>query len=240
LATAHSHGNAPPHEHEGATPGHTHEAGDTTGTATTTPVAPAGTAAAGTAAAEHSHAGTGSHTHADAPPGHTHDALPAAVDVRPTAGGLITRILLTVLGAAGMIIGAFLDWFSFDAAEVPPGTDLAGTKTSWSVFYSTDEPFGADLIESAGAVAILLGILALLGLVFRTGWLTTLAGVLGLVAFALVVITLFRVPEADFGIADVGIGLWVVLAGSILAILGGFFGARPRAVARTGDTTARF
>ncbi|MGH9169128.1 MAG: hypothetical protein ACRD02_15005, partial [Acidimicrobiia bacterium] len=135
----------------------------------------------------------------------------------------------------------FLDWFTFDApAEVPPGTDLAGTNTSWSIFYSTDFPFDTDLIQSAGAVTILLGILALLGLVLRTGWLTTLAGVLGLVAFALVVITLFRVSEQDFGIDNVSIGLWVVLAGSILAILGGFFGARPRAVARTGDTTARF
>jgi hypothetical protein len=239
LATAHSHGNAPPHEHEGATPGHTHEAGDTAGTGTT-PVAPAGTAAAGTAAAGHSHPGTGSHTHADDAPGHTHDApAAAAVDVRPTAGGLTTRILLTVLGAAGMIIGAFLTWFRFEEG-VPPGTDLAGTNTSWSIFYSTDFPFGADLIQSAGAVTILLGILALLGLALRTGWLTTLAGVLGLIAFALVVISLFRVEGQDYGITNVGIGLWVVLAGSILAILGGFFGSRPRAVARTGDTTARF
>jgi hypothetical protein len=231
LATAHSHGNAPPHEHEGATPGHTHEAGDTTGTATTTPVAPAGTAAAGTAAAEHSHAGTGSHTHADAPPGHTHDAPPAAVDVRPTAGGLITRILLTVLGAAGMIIGAFLPWaFGDSGIDVEP-----------VVFYSIDVEAQADLLMSAGGIVILLGILALLGMALRTGWLTSLAGVLGMVAFALVVITLYRLPaEAEAGIGSVEIGLWLVLAGGLLALLGGFFGARPRAVARTGDTTARF
>lgn len=232
MATAHSHGNAPPHEHEGATPGHTHEAGDTTGTETTTPVAPAGTAAAGTAAAAHSHPGTESHTHADDSPGHNHDApAAAAVDVRPTAGGLITRILLTVLGAAGMIIGAFLPW----------AFDDKGTEIEPVVFYSIDVAAQADLLMSAGGIVILLGILALLGMALRTGWLTSLAGVLGMVAFVLVVITLYRLPaEAGAGIGSVEIGLWLVLAGGLLALLGGFFGARPRAVARTGDTSARF
>lgn len=230
MATAHSHGNAPPHEHEGATPGHTHE-GDTAGTGTT-PVAPAGTAAAGTAAAAHSHPGTGSHTHADDSPGHSHDApAAAAVDVRPTAGGLTTRLLLTVLGAAGMIIGAFLPW----------AFDDTGTEIEPVVFYSTDVAAQADLLMSAGGIVILLGILALLGMALRTGWLTSLAGVLGMVAFVLVVITLYRLPaEAEAGIGSVQIGLWLVLAGGLLALLGGFFGARPRAVARTGDTTARF
>ncbi|MGH2675235.1 MAG: hypothetical protein ACRDKA_12825 [Actinomycetota bacterium] len=221
MADTHTHGDAPAHEHEGATPGHTHE-----GYAT----------ADATAAQTHAHPDTGSHTHDDDAPGHTHDTT-AAVDVRPTAGGLMTRIALSVLGAAGMIIGGFLAWFRFGEQEAPPGVGLTGIDVSNSVFYSTDEPFGASFISSAGLVVIVLGVLALLGMAFRTGWLTSLAGVLGIVAFALVLITLYRVPDAGFDLSNVGIGLWIVLAGGVIALFGGFFGTRPRAIA---STTARF
>ncbi|MGH2657371.1 MAG: hypothetical protein ACRDIZ_11850 [Actinomycetota bacterium] len=197
----HTHGSAPPHEHEGAAPGHTHD---------TAPDV------------EHAH-------------GPDVAAAPAGVDVHPTAGGLATRLLLSVLGAAGMIIGAFLSFFSFAEGEVPPGAGLAGIEVSNSVFYSTDDPFGATFFESAGLVAIILGVLALLGMAFRSGWLTSVAGVLGIIAFALVLITLYRVPDAGFDVSNVGIGLWVVLAGGVVALIGGFFGTRPTAV-----TTARY
>jgi hypothetical protein len=197
----HTHGSAPPHEHEGAAPGHTHD---------TAPDV------------EHAH-------------GPDVAAAPAAVDVHPTAGGLATRLLLSVLGAAGMIIGAFLAWLRFGEGMVPPDVGLTGIEISNSIFYVTDEPFGASFIESAGLAAIILGVLVLLGMAFRSGWLTSVAGVLGIIAFALVLITLYRVPDADFDVSNVGIGLWVVLAGGVLALIGGFFGTRPTAV-----TTARY
>lgn len=196
----HTHGSAPPHEHEGATPGHTHD---------TPPDV------------EHAHG-------PDVPP------APAAVDVRPTAGGLTIRLVLSVLGAAGMIIGAFLSWFRFGEGEVPPGIGLTGIDVSNSVFYSTDDPFGASFIGSAGLVAIILGLVALVGMALGSGWLTSLAGALGMVAFVLVLITLYRVEDAAFDVSNVGIGLWLVLAGGILALIGGFFGARPRAVVAAG------
>jgi len=197
----HTHGSAPPHEHEGAAPGHTHD---------TAPDV------------EHAH-------------GPDVAAAPAAVHVRPTAGGLATRLVLSVLGAAGMIIGAFLAWLRFGEGMVPPNIGLTGIEVSNSVFYSTDDPFGASFVESAGLVAIILGVLALLGMAFRSGWLTSVAGVLGIIAFALVLITLYRVPDGSFDVSNVGIGLWVVLAGGVLALIGGFFGTRPTAV-----TTARY
>jgi hypothetical protein len=192
----------------------------------------------------------GTHTHGDAPahehegdmPGHTHDesatshahTTAAPVEVGPTGGGLMTRLALSVLGAAGMIIGAFLPWLRFDEGQAPPGVGLTGLDLSNSIFYSTDDPFGASFIGSAGLAAIILGVLALLGMALRTGWLTSLAGVLGIIAFVLVLITLYRVPDADFSVSNVGLGLWVVLAGGVLALLGGFFGARPTAVVSTG------
>jgi hypothetical protein len=188
----------------------------------------------------HTHGDVPAHEHPDDAPGHSHEAeVPsrAAVDVGPTAGGLTIRILLSALGGAAMIFGGFLNWFRFGEQEVPPGVGLTGIDLSNSVFYSTDDPFGASFVESAGLVVIVLGVLAVLGMAFRTGWLTTLAGVLGIIAFALVLITLYRVPDAGFDVSNVGIGLWIVLAGGVIAVFGGFFGARPRAVA---STSARY
>jgi hypothetical protein len=218
MERAHTHGDAPPHVHDGATPGHTHDGyatGGTTGTMQSNPE---------------------THTHAEDVPGHTHDTT-AVVDVRPSAGGLMTRILLSALGAGGMIVGAFLPWFAFDPNQVPPTVGLAGTEIANTVYYSTADPFEASFVESAGLAAIVLGVLALLGMALRTGWLTSVAGVLGIIAFVLVLITLYRVPEGGFDLTNIGIGLWIVLAGGVLALIGGFFGARPRAIA---SGTARY
>lgn len=167
------------------------------------------------------------HEHGGATPGHAHDApttppaptATAAVDVGPTAGGLSIRILLTLLGAGAMIVGALLDW----VADVPETT---GTLAPIKVFWSVDPGGDASFFTSAGAIVILLGLLALVGLAFRTGWLTRLAGALGIVAFVLFLITLYRIEFADLGIGDIGLGLWVILVGGIVALIGGFLGSR--------------
>ncbi|HJV04403.1 MAG TPA: hypothetical protein VJ868_03995, partial [Actinomycetota bacterium] len=78
---------------------------------------------------------------------------------------------------------------------------------------------------SVGFVTIILGLLALLGMAFRTGWLTRIAGALGIVVFVLYAITLYRVP-GDAGFGEIGIGAWLVLIGGILALIGGFLGTR--------------
>ena len=198
----HTHGDSAPHEHEGDAPGHTHDA-PTTATA---PVAAAPVATAPMAT--------------------------APVDVGPSAGGLSSRIILTILGAALMIAGAFLGWFNF--GDVPAGVDLpgnTGTELSWSLFYSTETPFAAPgdpqtFFTSAGFVVIVLGLLALLGLALNTGWLTRLAGALGIVAIVAWAITLYRVANEDFGIGEIGIGAWMVLAGGLVVLIGGFLGSR--------------
>jgi len=137
-------------------------------------------------------------------------------------GTLAARMVLTLIGGAAMILGAFLPWFP----EAQAGQGTEGTTMSFSVFYSTDGPFGASFLESAGFAAIVLGVVALLGLAFRTGFLTRLAGALGIVAIVLYAITLYRVPEGGFGLGDIGLGAWVVLIGSVLALIGGFMGTR--------------
>jgi hypothetical protein len=192
----HTHGDGPPHAHEGATPGHTHD-----GPATTT-AAPAVDPTAQPVA-------TGPVATA-----------PAAVEVGPSGGGIALRMALTVLGAAGMIIGAFLEW----------GADRIGTEVEFRAFFDTDAVGGPTVgfATSAGFVLIVLGLLALLGMAFRTGWLTRLAGALGLVALVMLVITQY---QADETLSFFQIGFWLCAVGSVVALIGGFLGSRPRIVA---------
>ena len=140
----------------------------------------------------------------------------------PSATGLLTRVVLTLIGAALMIVSAFLDW-----VESATGIDL-GVDVLWTTTPETN----ADFIASAGFVAIVLGLIAIVGLAPRTGVLTSLAGALGIVAFILFVVSIYR-TEGDFGIQDIAIGGWLLLAGGVVALIGGFFGARPAAVVTT-------
>jgi hypothetical protein len=145
--------------------------------------------------------------------GHEHMAVAEA-----SAGGVAGRVGLTVLGAAGLIIGAFLDWLS---GTVDFG-GLSGTELGARIFIS-DADVDPSFLASAGAIVILLGLLALLGLAFRSGWLTRMAGALGVIAFVLFTISLFR---AGGGLGGIGIGMWVVLVGGVVALVGGFVGTR--------------
>jgi len=195
---------------------------------------------------EHTHAGSAPHEHDGDAPGHTHDAPAAAttpvapvattaatttapVDVGPSAGGLSMRIILTLLGAALMIGGAFLGWFNF--GDVPAGAPVpgnAGIEMSWKIFYDAgiENPFDASFFTSAGFVSIILGLLALLGLALSTGWLTRLAGALALVAIVAYAITLYRVEGADLNIGEIGLGAWLVALGGLVVLIAGFLGAR--------------
>lgn len=185
---------------------------------------------------EHSHGDSAPHEHEADAPGHTHDAptgasapvAPAAtttapVDVGPSAGGLSARIILTLLGAAAIIGGAFLEWF---AADLGPGVETSGTSLSWSVFYSTEDPSDPSFFTSAGFVVIILGLLALLGLALSTGWLTRLAGALAIVAVVAYAITLYRVEDAGLSISEVGLGAWLTLTGGLIVLIAGFLGSR--------------
>jgi uncharacterized membrane protein YphA (DoxX/SURF4 family) len=152
---------------------------------------------------------------------------------RPTyggsaAGGLAARGVLTVVGAAGLIIGSFLDWLSEGPSK---GTDVGA-----DIFWSTTPKSDPNFFVSAGFVTIVLGLLVLLGLALRTGTLTRLAAVLGVIAFVLYVITLYRFKGVEYNIGDVGIGMWIVLAGGVLALIGGFLGARPTVVGPPSTT----
>ena len=166
----------------------------------------------------------------------------------PAPAPTIARIVLIVLGAALLIFGSFLTWISLgqigDLAE-QLGQELpstAGVKLEFSVYYSAEQdPTGGgdvSFFSSAGLVTIAAGVLSLLGLLIA--WLARLGGAIGIIAFVAFVITLYRVedqPGFSFGIGNVGIGMWLVLAGAILSLIGGFLVARRTVVTTTTATT---
>ena len=80
------------------------------------------------------------------------------------------------------------------------------------------------------------GAAIILGLAFRGGWLQRFAGAVALVAFTLMMVQMGRSGQLDT-LEDIGIGLWLVLAGGVLALLGGFFPST-RTVAATERTVA--
>jgi hypothetical protein len=211
ATTLHTHGSAPAHEHPDAAPGHTHDAEGNV-------LPAAGTAAgAGTAATtEHRHSGIGKHSHADAAPGHTHDEE-RKVRERP-GGGMVGRVVFGLVGAAGMIVGPFLPWIAGER----------GTEIELRALFSTEAGGSAGFLVSAGFAVLVLGVIALIGLLFRSGWLTSLAAGLGLVATILIAIGRFRGEGG--GLADLDIGWWVAAVGSLLALIASMFATRSRVV----------
>src|SRR5438093_8087282 len=143
---------------------------------------------------------------------------PVATGMRPL--GLATRVILTALGASGLIVGGFLNWTG----------GLDGVDLSGRAFYQTTFVRDGNFVTTVGFAMIVLGLVALVGLAPRSGWLTRLAGSLGMVGFILFVVQLTRgnapMPES------IDLGAWLCLAGGIVALIGGFFGTR--AVATTG------
>jgi hypothetical protein len=137
-------------------------------------------------------------------------------------GGLfVARLLLTLAGAAAMIVGAFGTW-----NQTLAGTELTNRSLVQTTFTTS------TFLLSAGAIAIALGLAAVIGLAFRSGWLTRLAGALGIVMFVLFAIELFRVP-GPFVTGSIGWGAWTFLAGSVVALIGGFLTKRAPEVVHT-------
>jgi hypothetical protein len=141
---------------------------------------------------------------------------------RASWAGLAARVVLTLAGAAAMIVGPFLDW-----VEGREATSI-GIQALWRSDFSDRSSF----VQTLGFVFIVLGLLAIVGLAARTGWLTRIAGALGIVAFVLFAIQVFR----GSGDQSIEVGAWVALGGSVVALIAGFLGARTAAVVPT--TTA--
>ncbi len=161
-----------------------------------------------------------------AQPAYQYTAPPVAAPaptVRTWTPGLVVRIVLTMLGAAGMIVGAFLRWIH----------GFTGVQLDARALWRTQFLGTSTFVRTVGFVVIVLGLLAIVGLAPRGGWLTRLAGVLGIVAFLLFTIELYRTPGRQFPDPGAWVGAWIALAGSIVTLIAGYFGSRTVVVSRT-------
>jgi len=131
---------------------------------------------------------------------------------------MAVRILLTLVGAAAMVISAFLDWAQGNAAN------HISVKALWSTRFGHP---GNDWLTTIAAVMVGLALIAIVGLAPRTGVLTSLAGALGVAVFVLFLVQVYRV---DLTVGDLDPGAWIALAGSIVALIGGILGSRTTVV----------
>lgn len=137
---------------------------------------------------------------------------------------LALRVILSIAAAVLLLLGSFLEWAS--------GTD--GSELSIESYWLMDAGT-SGFLASAGLVTAICGAVIILALAFSGGWLTRFAGAVALVAFTLIVIQLGRAGELD-SLENVGMGLWLVLAGGVLALLGGFFPTTRTVASSTVDT----
>jgi hypothetical protein len=163
------------------------------------------------------------HEHVTTPARPVAAAPVATTRTRPSYGGLAARIVLTLLGAAGLIVGSFL--------TVVDGTKGTGVpvKSLWTTDIS-----GSAFISSLGFAMIVVALVAIVGMALRTGVLTSFAGAVGIAATVLFVISVNR---ADGNLDGLENGVWLWGIGALLCLIGGFFGARREvALTTTGET----
>jgi hypothetical protein len=124
---------------------------------------------------------------------------------------VVLRLALVAIGATALLVGAFLEWVN----------GINGIDLSNRVFVRADITTTTRFLESSGFVAMAIGLVAVLGLALVSGWIIRLAGIAGIIAFVLSLISLARVQEPSLPQA-IGVGLWMLLAGSIVIMLAGF------------------
>lgn len=136
----------------------------------------------------------------------------------PVAVG--SRVLWTSLGALGLILGAFQPWTR----------ELNGTDLPWGGLSQDTINVPDNAMHSIGAVAIALGLLAVLGLADATGKLTRTAGSAGIVGLVLFIIQVQRSP-----FHSLQFGVWLALAGSVLCVVAGLKAERVKVPKEPGD-----
>jgi hypothetical protein len=140
---------------------------------------------------------------------------------------VVLRLALVSIGAAGLLVGAFLEWVN----------GINGIDLSNRVFVRADIQTTTRFVESSGFVAMAIGLVAVLGLALVSGWIIRLAGIAGIIAFVLSLISLARVQEPSLP-QGIGVGLWMLLAGSIVIVLAGFVPTTRTVERSTTATTA--
>ncbi len=143
-----------------------------------------------------------------------------APQTAPAGSTNAVPMMLGILGGVLMVVGAMF----FDCLS---GFDSKGTDSGASIFWSTDPAAEPMFFASAGFIVLLMAAITLIAAAMgRWGW-VLYGGILAVLGFVLVMISFYRVEGANLGIGDAGLGLWMILAGGILAIAAGVMGRRP-------------
>ena len=156
-----------------------------------------------------------------------HEAYEAEIEtggpVRQTG-----RLIATVIGAVALVAAAFLNWTA----------SRTGDKLTLRALVQTDFGTRSDLAKSVGGLSILIGLVALVGLADRTGWLTRLAGAAALVVSVMFAIQTYRSEGSSFGAAlhhGTHLGSGLELVGALVLLIGGFLGSRVVRVAAVAE-----
>jgi hypothetical protein len=145
--------------------------------------------------------------------------MPERIDARP---------VLTVVGAALLLIGLFQDWFVVPA--VAPAVVDTPVGNAWAVFESLD-------IVLAG-LAIVAVYVAYEGITGRgrlgEGWLLPL----GLLALVIVASQILDPPPAAGATSDPSTGAWLALGGAGAMLVGGILSAARVSLALELDSSS--
>ena len=153
---------------------------------------------------------------------------PQPVQARPAEApsvnrpSVMLRSAVTVAGAASLIAGALLEWLR------PFGA--SGLDVQFRALYRSHPFEGTPSGQiSAGAVMMILAVIALAGLLPRARLLTPLAGGLATVGMIAYLSTVGRSVAVSFP-SDVGLGAWLALGGALTLVVAGFIPVRRKPV----------
>lgn len=123
-----------------------------------------------------------------------------------------------------MAVGSFLNWSTF---SVGGGDGVPAILLPLRSLYRpaiVDSRATWSWVTSPGAVMLVLAAVTVLGLLIRRGWLTSVAGALGLITAVLVTVQIQRANAGWFPAIPekIGVGLWVSAAGSVATLVAGF------------------
>lgn len=137
----------------------------------------------------------------------------------PGKRGAAWRLVLSLVAGTALVASAFMPW-GFDHRAYNIGVDSLVTAKA---------TVRASFMTSLGLVVLILGVVALLGLFPRRGWLTTVAGIGGVIIASEFALT--HLIDADFARSELNFGWYLILL-SAVAVPAAWVGTRPESMAQ--------
>ncbi len=149
----------------------------------------------------------------------------------PIAGGAGRPLLIRsyVARQAATVVGALL---VLGAAGLPWVTSAKQSRSPFHLsprwLWAGQSGFNADPVKSIGILLLVAAGVIVLGLTTSGRWVTAIGGLAAFVAGALFLFQLVAGATPKLTISSAGIGLWLALAGGVLAVITAFLGPARR------------